>query len=319
MTVHLPDYDALPEAPSGGRTGWGLFAEDPDVGLINLQTADRIAAAAHLVRRGVVFSLNTRIDFLKHPLFRRGRVEREWRSIGDIEFDDHLDNFYLQSSSQWDSLGHFGAWPGAFYNGARRDDVAVGAHNTIDHWAKRGIAGRAVVLDVVAALESEGRSIDCSQAYPITVSDLELARHQANIDYQPGDVLLLHTGYLTWLARLTDDEQRMLADQEDPPSPGLEHSEEMARYVWNTHASAIASDNTSVEVTPADLRPEMLPFGQMHRVLIGHFGMALGELWDLDELAADCAATGVYEGLLVSSPLFVPGGFGSPANAIVIK
>jgi hypothetical protein len=39
----------------------------------------------------------------------------------------------------------------------------------------------------------------------------------------------------------------------------------------------------------------------------------------LDALAADCAADARYEFLLTSAPLHVPGGIGSPANALAIK
>ena len=61
------------------------------------------------------------------------------------------------------------------------------------------------------------------------------------------------------------------------------------------------------------------PFGFLHRVLIGQFGMALGELWSLDDLAADCVEDGVHEFFLTSAPLNVPGGIGSPPNALAIK
>ena len=47
--------------------------------------------------------------------------------------------------------------------------------------------------------------------------------------------------------------------------------------------------------------------------------MSIGELWDLERLAADCAEDGVYEGLITTSPLNVAGGAGSPANAMVLK
>jgi hypothetical protein len=47
--------------------------------------------------------------------------------------------------------------------------------------------------------------------------------------------------------------------------------------------------------------------------------MPLGELWDLDELAEECARDGIYEFMLASAPLYVPGGVGSPANAYAIK
>jgi hypothetical protein len=49
------------------------------------------------------------------------------------------------------------------------------------------------------------------------------------------------------------------------------------------------------------------------------FGMPIGELWDFEELAADCAADSRYEFMLVSAPLYIPGGVGSPPNAYAIK
>ena len=59
--------------------------------------------------------------------------------------------------------------------------------------------------------------------------------------------------------------------------------------------------------------------GFLHRVLIGQFGMALGELWWTEDLAADCEADGVHEMFLTSAPLNAPGGIGSPANALAFK
>lgn len=47
--------------------------------------------------------------------------------------------------------------------------------------------------------------------------------------------------------------------------------------------------------------------------------MPIGEVWDLEELARDCTQDGVYEFFLVSVPLNLPGGVGSPANAYAIK
>ena len=48
-------------------------------------------------------------------------------------------------------------------------------------------------------------------------------------------------------------------------------------------------------------------------------GLTLGELWVLDDLAADCAADGSYEFLLAAQPLKLPGGMGSPINPIALK
>ena len=48
-------------------------------------------------------------------------------------------------------------------------------------------------------------------------------------------------------------------------------------------------------------------------------GLFLGEMWDLDTLAADCAADGVYEFFLVAAPLPVTGAVGAPVNPLAVK
>jgi hypothetical protein len=54
------------------------------------------------------------------------------------------------------------------------------------------------------------------------------------------------------------------------------------------------------------------------RSSLGLLGMAIGELWWLDELAADRAQDRVFEFMPTSAP-FNFDGFGSPANALAIK
>ena len=49
-------------------------------------------------------------------------------------------------------------------------------------------------------------------------------------------------------------------------------------------------------------------------VLIRDMGMTLGEILDLEELAADCAADGVWEFFFCAPPLKVTKGVGSPIN-----
>jgi hypothetical protein len=45
----------------------------------------------------------------------------------------------------------------------------------------------------------------------------------------------------------------------------------------------------------------------------------VGEMWNLEELAADRAADRVYEFQLAAPPLRVTGAVGSPINPIAIK
>jgi kynurenine formamidase len=314
----LPAYDDLPPASAGGRSGWGVFGEHDDLGRINLLTPERVAAAAALVRRGAMFPLDAPIGLFA-PALATGRGIGRQRVLGregGFALDDVWDNVYPQAGSQWDSLAHVGYGPDAWYNGATYGDIVNAGRNTIHRWAQHGIAGRAVVLDLARSRAEAGRPYGPGTAEAFDVPDLEAAVRRTGLELRTGDIVLLHTGFGAWYA-----EQNEAAKQRMPnrlTCPGLEHTEDMARYLWNSGVAVIASDNFSVEVWPADFRPESAPFGFLHQMLIGSLGMGLGELWWLDDLAADCARTGVYEGLLVSSPMNAVGGIGSTANATVL-
>lgn len=311
----LPDYDDLPLTEGGARSGWGLFGPDDNIGLLNLITPERVAAAAKLVRRGAVFPLGAPLDIISPPMFARGTPRHTTIRVGNGRgLDDVIDNVYPQASSQWDSLGHVSFDFKHYYNGASVDDVIEGGRNTIDHWARRGIAGRAVLLDIARTLDFEPGT-----SHALGVADLERAREAAGIAFEPGDILLMHTGYLKWYTGLDAATRVAIAPREKLCSVGIEHTEAMARYLWNAHISAIVSDNPAIEVWPPDHRSQAWPFGFMHHILIGQFGMALGELWWLDDLAADCARDGVNEMLLTSTPINLRGAIGSPANALAIK
>jgi kynurenine formamidase len=321
VPAELPRYDDLPAAARGGRSGWGLFGPTDSLGLLNLQTNASVLAATSLVRTGKVFPLNAEIDAVNPPLDEdramvRHRVLHQ-PGPGFPDLDDVLDNFFPQVSSQWDSLAHVAYTPGVFYNGASDDDVLTGNRNTIDHWARRGIVGRGVMLDLDRALNSAGRSYTPQGSTAFSVADLEHARMRAGIDFSPGCIVLVRTGFLGWYRRQSwRDRKRVAADLR---APGIEHTEDMARYLWDNQIMAIASDTFAVEVWPPAWGREAAPFGFLHRVLIGQFGMALGELWHLDDLAADCDQDGVCEFFLCSAPLNVPGGIGSPPNALALK
>lgn len=314
----LPSYDDLPPAPQGGRSGWGLFGEDDQIGLGNLLTSERIVNAATLVRRGVVFPLDLPVGTLNPPLNpRRQAPEHVLIRQPNLGFDDAWNNFYPQASSQWDSLAHIGYTREAYYNGATDEEISSGARNSIHHWAQHGVVGRAVVLDLEAVLDARLSSYVAGTDTRITVADLESARSRAGVNYRDGDILLIHTGYTKWYRDQDFSVRASLPG--NVRAAGLEQSEEMCRYLWNSHAAAIASDTFAVEAWPANTDEDHQPFGFIHQMLIGSFGMALGELWWLDDLVQDCRVDGAWQGMLVSAPMIAPGGISSPANAVVIK
>src|SRR6266704_3309838 len=198
--TELPDYADLPPAPHGGRSAWGLFGAGDNLGLVNLMTPQRIAAAARLVRRGQVFCLDMPLGSASPALatFRGPPRHQVLHQPGTAGFDDVYDNFYPQASSQWDSLAHIGYAPDQMYNGATEQEVLTGTRNTIDHWARHGLAGRAVLLDVERAMREAGWPYEPGDSSAIGVADLELARRQAGVEFAAGDIILLHTGFAAW-------------------------------------------------------------------------------------------------------------------------
>jgi len=316
-----PGYDELPTVEGGARSGWHVFGQGDQVGRVNLMTPDRVVAAAGLVQSGSVFSLNAAITAIDPPMFGRAVPRHELIDENDgRDFDDRLDDFNPQSSSQWDSLAHVGYMKDVFYNGATAEDVRAGRRNTIEHWARRGIVGRGVLLDVDDVLGGAGAGFDPSDTTRISVAVLEQARRRAGIDWRPGDVMLLHTGYLAWyLSQDRSVRERIGSEGESIRSIGLEQGPEMLAYIWNSGIAAIGADNPAVEAGPFDVGAGAWPYGFLHHCLIGQLGIALGELWWLAELAQACRGDGRYESLFTSAPSHVVGGISSPANALAIR
>jgi hypothetical protein len=74
-------------------------------------------------------------------------------------------------------------------------------------------------------------------------------------------------------------------------------------------------------VTAGEVRPSEIPGfrNPFHVVAIPNMGLTLGEIFFLEELAADCAADGRYAFLLVAPPLPVTRAVGTPINPYALK
>ena len=82
--------------------------------------------------------------------------------------------------------------------------------------------------------------------------------------------------------------------------------------------AATATDTITFEVFPWDpaVPGAMMP---MHCIHLVDMGLTQGQNWDLEDLAADCAADGQYDFFLEASPQPFVGGVGSPVNPVAIK
>jgi kynurenine formamidase len=319
MTVDrdsVPAYEDLVGNSGPVGCSWGLFGND--LGTLNFVTASALVQAAREVRRGVVFSLNLPTTEPQPPILGRRALEHHRTALEGGGFDDYYDRFYPQASSQWDALAHVEHPHHGFYQGYDEAAVVDLEHPAlgIDQWAVRGIAGRFVLADVWGHLARRGSPLDPATSYGITAELLDEVIGSQGSPLQSGDILLINTGWLAWYRQLDAAHRKTLAEGDLFPAPGLDADESTARWLWNKQISAVAADCPALERMPFDKSNED---GFLHLRLIPKLGFAVGELFDLEALAKDCAADGQFSGLFCAAPLYTPGGAGSPANALALK
>ena len=87
-------------------------------------------------------------------------------------------------------------------------------------------------------------------------------------------------------------------------------------WLHDHDVAMIATDTAACSVVPQEPGDEFLTW---HVAALRDLGLLVGELFDLDELAADCASDGVSEGFFVAAPMPIVGASGSPLNPIVVK
>ena len=309
-----PAYDDLPRQPSSQIPhAWGAFGEGDEVGTVNRITAASVAAAAGAVRQGRRVCLTLPVTVPNPPLFRRQALRHSIRK-GKYGWDDALDDFNPQGSSQWDGLRHIRGNSDGFYGGWMGDDDAEPARLGVQNWAERGIIGRGILADISHL--SQWRDRDPFDGDAIEPADLTAALAADGVAIEPGDILCVRTGWVDRYLELSDSQRVELAGRFDDsyvPWRGLRGDEAMARFLWDSGFSAVAVDNPGVEVSPGDPW-----FGTLHRRLIPGLGFAIGELFTFGALAQACTEAGRFEFFFVSVPLNLPGGVGSPANAVAI-
>lgn len=312
-----PDYEVDADgkvvgAEPGEPHNWGRWGDDDERGTANLFTPERIVEAAALIRTGKRFGLGLPIGGVETPTHRQaplhyfrgtaGDTVLDDSSAGVLQVSDDWVTMALQATTQVDGLAHFGAdhllyngyWAGlvASRSGARR----LGIHHLAD-----GLVGRAVLLDVARHLDVD--ALEAGQA--IDADQLEATARAQGVEVKVGDVVLVRTG---WMDAWFEGEAQVGRE------PGV--SKAALPWLADRDVAMVATDTPAVEPLPAEEGGPPLAF---HVGALRDLGLLLGELFDLAELAADCADDGVYEAFFVASVLPVVGGAGSPANPLVLK
>ena len=296
---------------------WGRWGADDQRGALNHIGPETLKNAAAEVRDGKLFNLGLRFD-RDGPQPGRGRFNPLVYvtdlftplnpAVPNVCYSDDVIHMPLQCATQWDALGHV-HYDGQLYNGcnARECLTEKGALKMgINHLASPGIMSRGVLLDIARFKGVDRLPLD----YGITVDDLNACAAREGVVMAKGDILVVRTGHIQHFTR-DQDRVKFMGLQ-----PGLSYT--CAEWAHDKSLAATCADNMAVEILHLEgLRSDMpLAF---HMLALRDMGMPLGEMFNLEALAADCAADGRYAFMLSAPPLEVTNGFGSPVNPLALK
>jgi kynurenine formamidase len=297
---------------------WGRWGDDDSRGTLNHINPEVLMRAVGSARQGKMFSLGMRFDRKGPQGVHSGRINPQlYMNVMDQAFsarypsaryNDDVVHMSLQSATQWDALSHV-HYDGTLYNGCKAQHALTSTGTKclgVEHLASPGIMSRGVLLDIarlhgVAMLPGD---------HAIGPDELDQAAQAAGVTIEPGDIVLVRTGHMRRFSVLHDVEAF------NTNFPGL--SAQCVEWLYEHSLAAVCCDNAAVEhLGPDTLDDEMcLP---LHMLCLRDMGMPLGELFDLEALAEDCAADGQHSFLLCAPPLGFTGAVGSPVNPTVLK
>jgi len=298
--------EPLSDARSTVSNAWGRWGQEDEAGALNLIGPEQVKRAASLVREGRVLALaqplskSTPVPHhragLQHLMGRDGGdYSAGARRPGGFQFAEDTVITPLHIGTHVDALCH--AWcDGRLFNGYRESTIRSTTGATRLGIEKMPpVVTRGVLVDVVAL---RGRTLHDGEE--VTREDVEQCLSDARLTLEPGDAVLIHTG---WLAS-----QQPGLDVDFNAEPGI--GMDAARWLVESDVALIGCDNFAIEVMPFR-EGEVFP---VHQCVIRDFGVPL-----LEGLAlARLVSTGRREFFFVAAPLPIVGGTGSPLTPLAI-
>jgi kynurenine formamidase len=306
----LPDHLKQLAARVSNTGRWGA---DDERGTLNLIGAAAVLRGVAAARQGRTFSLAIPFDEdgpQTGAVRGRENPRRTMLSVNapytgdpaDFCANDDAVAMGVQAATHWDALAHV-SYEGRLYNGIDASVVDERGAGRLGIENFGPVVSRGVLADVARV-----HGVDhFDDGHAVTGDDLDAAMAQAGVPVEPGDVLLVRTGQMHFLR---EGDPARFAN----PSPGL--STQSVEWLHDHDVAAVATDTLVFEVWPPEDPDVLLPVHLLHLV---DMGMPQGQLWALDDLAADCAADGQYDFLLCATPLPLTRSVGGAVAPTAIK
>ena len=308
--VTLEEFDALFESVKN----WGKWGADDDRGTMNYLTAEKIAAAAKLVKSGRPVSMAIPINKKAGPDNPEPAVHH-MTLLHDIPISKSGLSFgmcYLAMASHGDchthvdALNHVG-YRSQLYNRKPTETLTCRGSDWGDITAySNGVIGRGVLIDV-----PRYRGVDWLEpGEAVNRKELEAIERAQGVTLGEGDILVFRTGHHA---------RRMALgpwDNNYPPEgegkAGL-HVDTVP-FMHERKIAAFLPDGDG-ETVPSNV--EDMPY-PVHPLQIVAMGMCVSDSLNLEDVAKTCEEEGRWEFLVVGLPLRLPGATGTPWNPVAI-
>ncbi|KAL6849049.1 hypothetical protein ACO1O0_008579 [Amphichorda felina] len=310
MSSPFPSFDDLPLDKSGPPgNAWGLWGPDDELGRLNLITPETVSAASSEIKEGIRVSLDWPLDKPSFPPFDRQRLQHEIINKAPMTMNDDAITINTQSSTQWDGLRHFGYQrTKQFYQGHKQEEFAssktlgISVLIQIAYSQSGGIIGRGVLIDWYSWAQKNGIHLSPFQTGAVEYAHIRAIIAENNLEFRSGDILFLRVGFTAQYDKLSTAEQEGFNDRQPGGLLGLEATPDSLRWLWESRFAAVASDSPGFERGPTR-GPYNDPDVSIHQWALAGWGMPVGELFDLEELAEKCAARKRWTFFLCSVPL----------------
>jgi kynurenine formamidase len=318
MTDLSPDPGTVVAELAERLCNWDRWDPHDGLGALNLITAAKRLEASECIRSGEALSLGfeLRPDLPQPPGSGRMNPQHLMTELpSDVPPDSDspvsADDVLLMSvhaATHWDALSHF-FHRGRMYGGISAAEVTtMGARlNDIVPVARR-LVTRGVLADV-----ARHRGVEVlPPGEGIGADELQDVLDSQGVEVRTGDTLLVRTGLLGATKASGRWSEFAQCGPDVPNTPGV--AVDALPLLHELGVCAIAADNWAVEQLTGG--PPNFP---VHEISLVYMGMILGENFELDALAAACAADGRYDFFFSGAPLPLRGGVGGPVNPMVVR
>ena len=280
---------------------WGAGDER---GSANLMKPDVVLRAAKLIKTGEVVELGQVLEG-SMPFFGSRIFNLQTKLTNSLPGSNHRqsnEEMVLtelgQVGTQIDGFSHQTIGASLYNCFTLQDTITRNGFKKLGIEKMGSLMTRGVLIDLPAL---KGVPM-LGEHEEITAADLQNALKRENLTLQPGDAVLVYTG---WGALWNKDNTRYMATE-----PGIGVG--AAEWLVKQDPMVVGSDNWGVEVVH---NPDPALNEPVHQIMLVVNGVTLIESLKLDDLAA----RGIHEFAFIVEPLKIKGATGSTVAPIAVR